>query len=138
MPHTDTIPVSASIASTGLGIRYIGNYCYAYSGVINASSSSAADTDMIDFTSGAGLIIGKLAFQTTEVASNAIYLEVLFNGSTIIDGAWDNSGSGQATANTPIDIVIPPNTVVQVKWGITGGTGADATVQITGRVYGAE
>ena len=34
MPETDTIPVSASVASTGLGIRYIGEHCYAYSGTI--------------------------------------------------------------------------------------------------------
>jgi len=137
MAKAEGIPPTASVASVGPGIRFIGNYVYAYSGVINASSSSAADTGMLDFTSGIGLIMGTIAFQTTEVASNAIYLEVLFNGSTIIDGAWDNSGSGQATANTPIDIVIPPETRVEVKWGITGGTGADATVQIIGRVYGA-
>ena len=55
MPETDTIPVSASIASTGTGIRYIGDYAYAYSGIVQASGS---DTTALDFTTGSGVIVG--------------------------------------------------------------------------------
>ena len=54
MPETDTIPVSASVASTGLGIRYIGDWAYANSGWL--SVATGADTVLLDFTSGAGMI----------------------------------------------------------------------------------
>ena len=54
MPEPDTIPVSASIASTGPGIRYIGDYAYANSGWL--AVATGADTVLLDFTSGAGMI----------------------------------------------------------------------------------
>ena len=38
MPETDTIPVSASVASTGTGIRYIGDNAYAISGQIGVGT----------------------------------------------------------------------------------------------------
>ena len=57
MPETDTIPVSASVASTGKGIRYIGDYAYAYSGKIVINNETV---DFLDFTSGAGYIVAKL------------------------------------------------------------------------------
>ena len=57
MPETDTIPVSASVASTGKGIRYIGDYAYFYGG---ANSASTTAENHIDFTSGAGFIVGRV------------------------------------------------------------------------------
>ena len=55
MPETDTIPVSASVASTGLGIRYIGDWAFALSGIIGVTNS---ETTLLEFNSGAGLISG--------------------------------------------------------------------------------
>ena len=55
MTDTDTIPVSASVASTGKGIRYIGDYAYAYSG--NYEANTTVIEGIIDFTSGAGVIV---------------------------------------------------------------------------------
>ena len=60
MPDTDTIPVSASIASTGLGIRYIGDHCYAYSGEVNVAN---VELSLLDFTTGSGLIVGKCKWE---------------------------------------------------------------------------
>ena len=53
MPETDTIPVSASIASTGKGIRYIGSHAYAYSGSVGVDNN---ETTLLEFTTGAGYI----------------------------------------------------------------------------------
>jgi len=129
------VGISNSFTGPAQALEYNLDFAYAYSGPINANSSTSADTPMFDFVSGSNLMIGTIAFQTNEVANNVIYFDVIMNGSSILQGAWDNSGSGQATANTPIDIVIPPYTQVKVNWGITGGAGADATCQIIGRVY---
>lgn len=126
---------SGGTAGVGTSLNYVGDYAFGFSGIISAASSSAADTTLLDFTMGSHFLVGTIAFQTTEIANNAIYLQVLVNGEAIITGAWDNSGNGQATANTPIDLILPAYCRVQVRWGITGGTGADATAQITGRVY---
>ena len=59
MPETDTIPVSASVASTGTGIRYIGDHCYAFSGAVSASGS---EQTLFDFTTGTGYIVATLTF----------------------------------------------------------------------------
>ena len=120
-------------AGTGTGLNYIGDHAYAYSGSITAANSSSADTTMLDFSTGQHFVVGTVAFQTTEHAANIIYFEVLVNGESIIAGAWDNSGSGQASANTPIDLVLPSFSRIQVKWGISGGSGANGTAQISGR-----
>ena len=70
MPDTDTIPVSASIASTGKGIRYIGDYAYAYSGALAAAGSPG--TDYLDFTTGAGLIIANVQWFYIAAATNDV------------------------------------------------------------------
>ena len=54
MPETDTIPVSASIASTGKGIRYIGDYAYALSGKVACNNTGAT---IIESITGSGFII---------------------------------------------------------------------------------
>ena len=67
MPETDTIPVSAGIASTGKGIRYIGDHCYAYSGTFQAATSAAT---MLSFTTGSGFIVGEFTFNAqTRIAA---------------------------------------------------------------------
>ena len=56
MPETDTIPVSASVASTGKGIRYIGNHAYAYSGIVAVDTNL---TTLLDFSVDNNYIISK-------------------------------------------------------------------------------
>ena len=132
MPHTDTIPVSASIASTGPGIRYIGDYAYAYSGVI-ASATSSVET-LLSFTSGSGFIVGEIAFTETERAAEAVRFNVEFNDIEIITVEYDHSPPQDNPA--PYPILIPPFTKVVATWR-TGGS-ANGTGWIVGRVYGAE
>ena len=57
MMKAEPLPPDASIASTGLGIRYIGDYVYAYSGLYVASTTVETK---LEFTTGAGFIVGQL------------------------------------------------------------------------------
>ena len=83
MPETDTIPVSASIASTGLGIRYIGEHAYAYSGVNLLTNS---ETSYLDFTTGSGYIVGKIKISAdwSGLSSSELYIQVYVNAEQII------------------------------------------------------
>ena len=137
MPETDTTLVSASIASTGKGIRYIGNYAYAYSGQVTTSGTGSPNTSMLLFTTGAGIFVGTVAAQSDEAATAEEYLRVTFNGLSIINAKWDNASSGESTLDLPIPIIIPPFTEVEVLVGVSSGTDI-WTAQIIGRVYGAE
>jgi len=132
MPHTDVIPTSASIASTGLGIRYVGKWAYAYSGKITTTGGGSADTTYLDFTSGSGVIVANLRVVHEGQGGDVRLVTVSFNDTIIIaikgDDApdWGNS--------FPIKLIIPPLTKVEVKCGVSGG--AVFTAALTGRVYG--
>ena len=90
MPETDTIPVSASIASTGKGIRYIGGHCFAYSG--SHPATAAGHTAMLDFTSQSGYIIAKIAFGNTSASADHIEFEIKLNGEVVMAAIADAIG----------------------------------------------
>ena len=136
-----SVPPEASVASTGLSIRYIGDHCYAYSGFF--SSNTSAQT-VLDFTTGSGYIIGILqadAFVETagDIGSGAhglCYVE--FNGINVAllktDGQYEDM-----PAVTTVNLVIPPFTEVRVKYDASVTTATiEGCVSLTGRVYGAE
>ena len=135
MPHTDTIPVSASIASTGLGIRYIGYHVYGISGPVADASSSAANTVLFDFsTANNSYIIANLDFITNHEGTAGIYLDVSLNGDSVYKGLGDDAPTIYQAL--PLTFLIPGGARVVVKWGSSGNY--IATAVLTGRVYGAE
>jgi len=135
MPHTDVIPTSASIASTGLSIRYIGNHAYAYSG--SHQATAAGHTTMLDFTSQSGYLIAKIAFGNTSVSSDHIEFEINLNGETVMAAIAD--AIGESFPLNDFRMLIPPNTHVEITT-INASGGGDRTVfvSLSGRVYGAE
>jgi hypothetical protein len=138
MPETDTIPVSASVASTGPGIRYLGDWAYAYSGAITCGgSASSAATSYLNFTSGAGIIVAKINWinsQTSGTADN--FIQVNLNDISVFQGQMQTGASSNHTNPKTLHMVIPPLT----KFEFLFDTSADPhinTVVFTGRVYGA-
>ena len=133
MPHTDTTPVSASIASTGLGIRYIGEHAYAYSGV---NLLSGSETSYLDFTTGSGYIVGKIKISAdwSGLSSSELYIQVYINGEQIIFER--DTGNNYVPGNLEWPIFLPPITHFQVK--LNAGATQEADVVFVGRVYGAE
>ena len=139
MPETDTIPVSASVASTGKGIRYVGNYCYAYATAADAANSS--DT-RLEFTTGSEIIVGKITGNgSCNAASlgdgNITAFTVKINGEIVSVMKVDTS-----TEDSPMtavnNLILPPRSEVTVL-SQSDGTGASrlTTILFTGRVYGA-
>jgi len=139
MPHTDTIPVSASVVSTGLGIRYIGNWAYAYSGTINVT---ATPINLLEFTSGAGIIVGKLKVMQSTAAAEGddVLASLLFNEIYIFRMVLGKNAFNEfdPSSITATDIIIPPFTLVQVELDNLSGNASDMSALLTGRVYGAE
>ena len=104
MPETDTIPVSASVASTGLGIRYIGDYAYAFSGPVQNAGTGSASTTLLNFTSGSGIIVGTVDFTNTNPAGHDTYLDIFFNSVAISTTKEANA----ALVPWRFHILIPP------------------------------
>ena len=135
-----SVQPEASIASTGLGLRYIGQHAYAYSGVLN-TLVSVAFSDMLDFTTGAGVIDGKFTFTgpmdiTTPTAGNTGFFRIKFND---IDIGYINVDTAQEDMQSWVvtPIIIPPFTHVKVA-GASTNDGYQSYCWLTGRVYGAE
>jgi len=142
MPETDTISVSASVASTGKGIRYVGEWAYAYSGSYEANN---AEQTVLDFTTGSGYIYGQIELfggtnfnapgdgaQTTG--------QVTFNGEviTILKNVTKYPSDG-GQGGGKCKVVIPPVTRVVVKIDSNEDTATELChVILTGRVYGAQ
>jgi hypothetical protein len=135
MPETDTIPVSASTVSTGKGIRYIGNHCYAYSGNITDPSSGTAGSTALDFTTGAGYIIARVSILSDEVGGAGLYTRIELNGVSVFRLNLDSSSSGGFQFDNPFYMLIPPLTRFVLLVGANASV--DFTAMITGRVYGA-
>jgi len=138
MPETDTIPVSASIASTGKGIRYIGNWAYMFSGTFQ--SSTTAQT-VIDTTTGSGIIVGEFQLngpvQAAEPNVGTICTgDIKFNGETIAIIKTDTASESQPGSETQ-KVIIPPLTSVTISVDSDNNQAARlGTVTFTGRVYG--
>ena len=143
MPHTDTIPVSASIASTGLGIRYIGSgefqHAYAYSGDVTVADT---ETTCLNFITGSGYWIAKWEMHYTDNGPSPIitvddmaFWLYLNNNIILILNA-----SSSADAKQPdMEILIPPLTEVKVSaQNTTDASDHSVFATLVGRVYGAE
>ena len=143
MTEADVIQPSASIASTGPSIRYIGkDHCYAFSG---AFVTSASDQTLFDFTTGSGYIVATLTMTapidmvSANLGSGYIRgYQLDFNGQTV--GLWKvESGQEDMPSDTEAQILIPPLTAVVLTCVDSGSNNSFlGTANITGRVYGAE
>jgi len=139
MPHTDTTPVSASIASVGKGIRTIGSHIYAYSGLFTATTSYQ---EVLVFQSPAGYIVGILQLNSgIDAASPANRVtnaaNIKFNGIIIARIAAGTLTDDAPTSETQ-DLLIPPLTNVIVEVDSSASSDRQFSVTFTGRVYGAE
>jgi len=134
-----SITASTYSVTTGLGLRYIGDWAYAYSGTINVT---ATPINLLEFTSGAGVIVGKLKVMQATAAAEAddVLASLLFNGLYIFRMLLGKNAFNEfdPSSITATDIIIPPRTLVQVELDNLSGTDADMSALLTGRVYGAE
>jgi len=129
----------ASVVATGLSIRYISDWAYAFSGVIPTASSSV-ETIYLEFTSGSGIIVGRINFNSLAGDTGSVITYKIYLSGLVVQG-YNQSHSiagDQSEPDRGISIIIPPFT--EVKCTCTSGDDANLNqvVSITGRVYGAE
>ena len=133
----EAVPINASVASTGKGIRYIGkDHCYAFSGAVSATD---AYTTSLEFTTGSGFILAQFQCEighdyTGDNQSFRFHFNDVVVQHYVVTGAVPN-GFG---ASTPVVLLIPPFTKVLVDGRNESSSSAfNRFVTLTGRVYGA-
>ena len=131
MTEAEGIPPTASTASTGPGLRVVGQHCYAYSGSITPGGGESADTVALEFSSGSGYIVAQVQAACDAVGNEDRYTDIIFNGLTVVHLKADAAPDFYDLF--PAIIIIPPFTDVIIKVGEVGA--APFNVQLTGRVY---
>ena len=133
MTEADVIQPSASIASPGLGIRYIGNWAYAYSGGVSVNN---VETDLLNFTSGSGFIVAIWRADYFENAGDDARWILYFNEVKV--SSITANRNYEAGRESPVNIIIPPYTIVKITaQNITDTSVLELMTSLTGRVYGA-
>jgi len=134
MAEAEGIPPTASVASVGPGIRYLGEPVYAYSGQVNGGAS--ADATILDFTTGSGYIVGVFQFtyaSDTYQETDARYT-IKMNGEIVLR-YWDTQEiRAGGDPHQPLPMVIPPFTRVETLAFMVGGAQLQCNT-FTGRVY---
>ena len=132
MTEAEGIPPTASVASVGPGINYVGDRVFAFSGSVDVPN---VETSLLDFTSGAGIIVGffnSLIGFTGNVNDDFLW-KVYMNDIAVIAL---NATSAKDLDLNRIDILIPPFTHVKVTAvNASSSTPRPVGGNITGRVY---
>ena len=137
MTAADVIQPSASIASTGPGIRYIRNWAYGYSGTISINDETKT---MFDFHSGSGVILAKFTYGinlNVMYTSKFIGFIISLNDVIVFKSIMDDNVQ-EGFDNDPIRLVIPPLTHVKIESITDSATDNETYGILTGRVYGIE
>ena len=131
----EAVPANASVASTGLGIRYVQDWAYASSGKIGCNNTGAT---LLEFTTGTGIIVAHLEmFNWGDVSTNED-MSFLFSLNDE-DVGYVRLGSSVEHYRNPIKMLVPPFTKFKVFGKNEASTSANSlAVLLSGRVYGAE
>jgi len=122
---------NATFTGSNKGLTIIGDHAYAFSGDILAGSTGQAATTMLEFQSPKGYIKGVLSFCEENIAADNVFFRVFLNNVSVINVAYDGS---PPYTNINYPILIPPNTLVTVKWGCSTNDEI-GTAWFTGKVY---
>jgi len=139
MAEAEGIPPSASVASTGFGLRYVGNWAYAYSGVQDTPNS---EFTLLETISGSGLIVGTLYFAIGNASaggSDDMRFKVFMNDEVIYETEVGNSSATYLAQNTIyVELIIPPFTKFKcTSHDLTAAAANNTSAVFTGRVYDA-
>ncbi len=135
-------PTNYQFAGTGLGIRYVGDRCYALSAPLEANTTIAT---LLEFETKSGYIVASVNYSgymgpDGNSASNGTrgICSIYFNDIRVYQIMTDNDSGNMAQTYGP-RLLIPPSTIVTVKSTAASITGDYvAQCMITGRVYGTD
>jgi len=122
-------PLGGSFTGPADALEITGDHAYAYSGIIENSSSTPVT--YLKFSTGNFYFVGEVAFFTTEGGNSDTFLELHLNGGVIVKGRYSTAANLNLEQATPI--VIPSYTDFE---GLLGtDVTQDLTMIMTGRIY---
>ena len=121
----------ANPAGVGKTLHAIGDFAYAYSGVINVSTGNT----LLEFETGAYLFVGTIQYMVGEDTTDNIVFETSLNGE-IITGSLNETAQSPNPLN-PIPVILPAYSRVSCDGtNFTGGqNNRKCYAVIQGRIY---
>jgi len=119
-------------------LEYMGDHCYAYSGVVSIGAVQNTQYTMLKFTtSGAGYIRAEIQFAPTDSeSSNDFQTVITINDSTVWGEILQETFARYHDLKVPAIIMIPPFSDVKITMA---NTSASSTINwicaLTGRIY---
>tara|TARA_Y100000310_G_scaffold100667_1_gene98493 strand:+ start:142 stop:573 length:432 start_codon:yes stop_codon:yes gene_type:complete len=129
------IGVANSFTGPSQSIELVGDHFYVYTGDV----SIAGDTNvhsMAEFTTGNYYCVGEVSLEGSysSVGNGVVGLQIKLNDSVIIKTLASFAGD-HTIFDTPMPIIIPSNTKVEVGALQNSGSPLDFQLMITGRIY---
>jgi len=133
MAEAEGIPPTASVASVGPGINYVGNWSYGYSGSVSVNGT---ETDLLNMETGSGFIVAIVQFNYIEASGDDFKYSIYLND-LVVQGYFVGGSGATTTADNFVKLLVPPFTNVRcTAQNIASGTGRAQAVSFVGRVYG--
>jgi len=124
---------NAQFTTVGKTLTVIGAHCYAYSGSFTITSGGY--TPGLDFATGKGYILAELQITSVNETSTDLYYKVTINGIDVLDKFVKNPNTSDPMGFAPIQLLLPPNSSVQVAGQRGSGSDFDIFVLLTGTLY---
>jgi len=138
MAEAEGIPPTASTIVPGLSLNYLGDWCYAYSGLLEAKASAYV---FLEFTTGSGFIVGVFQWdgfvdQSDPTSGNESTARIIING---INTMILKTATREEDQQSPVRerVILPPFTKIQVRCDASSDSTLVGSMNFTGRVYDA-
>ena len=131
-----SITASTYSASTGKEIRYVGEFCYGYSGSLTINN---VEQTMLESSTGNSLLFVNIQFGNLEHTGQDFLFQVYLND-LLVAGLPAKTDASQSSTSmeSGLSIIIPPFTTIKVTGqNKESSTAKDWTTNLTGRVYDA-
>lgn len=136
MALAEELPPDASIATSGLTLRYVKDWVYAYSGVITLEGGN--ETELLGFRSGSGIIVANVVFYYSGDANYSVLYKGKLNTEIVTQFILGGNAIDGRQTGAPMPILIPPYTDCSFTADNVSNTSNIAqAVTLTGRVYDA-
>ena len=124
----------ANPAGISSNLNYVGDFCYAYSGIVEQNAGDL--TTLLDFTTGSEIAVVQITFDTSAISSDNISYVVLMNTQKISEFVITGSADADPSTKEPRRYVIPPFTRLQTTAKRVGGSDTQySDCVLTGRIY---
>jgi len=133
MVEAEGIPPTASVASAGQSILYLGDYAWCYTGGIGVINSA---TTVLETQSAEGILVAEVLLNYIFVGANDQMEWQVYLNDILIAGAKDSGPAVYTEFNNPIKLILPPFTKLKVTAkNASSATSRAMGVILTGRVY---